>query len=501
VSDANLILITGALLIAGLFATVAAGRLRVPGLVLFLGLGMLVGSDGFGWIDFDDYELARTIGVIALALILFEGGLSVGFGEVRSVLRPAAALAFVGTLVTAAITGLVATWLFDLSFLEGLLLGSIVSATDGAAIFGLLRQSRLRERLTRTLEGESGLNDPVAILLVVGLIDWIQMPDYGVGDMALLLVRELSIGLGVGLAVGWLAVQGLRRAWLGSEAGYVIGTMGAAALAYGAASSLHGSGFLAVYLAGLVLGTVPIPAKRAVVVFHEGLALVAQVTMFVVLGLLVFPSQLGDVAVEGTVLAIVLVFVARPIATLVSTAFERFSVRERAVLAWAGLRGAVPVVLATFPVIDGVSHSFDFFNIVFFAVLLSTLVQGATFEPFAHALGVTTTGPISEPAIRRPGTAGQSAQILVVRPWRRGDGDASFPTAVLGTSVQEQLLSRLDRPGALVVLADGRYAFTGPILGVGPASALQAEARRRLSHGGSDSERAWWRDVIGELAR
>ena len=500
-SDANLILITGALLIAGLFATVAAGRLRVPGLVLFLGLGMLVGSDGFGWIDFDDYELARTIGVVALALILFEGGLSVGLAEIRPVLRPSVALALVGTVVTAAITGLVATSLFDLSFLEGMLLGSIVSVTDGAAIFGLLRQSRLRQRLTRTLEGETGLNDPVAILLVVGLIDWIQLPDYGAGDMAWLLVRELSIGLGIGLAVGWLAVQALRRAWLGSEAGYVIGTMGTAALAYGAASSLHGSGFLAVYLAGLVLGTMPIPAKRAVVVFHEGLALVAQVTMFIVLGLLVFPSQLGDVAVEGTVLAIVLVFVARPIATFVSTAFERFSARERAILAWAGLRGAVPVVLATFPVIDGVSHSFDFFNIVFFAVLLSTLVQGATFEPFAHALGVTSSGPVSEPAIRRPRTAGQSAQILMVRPWREGEGDASFPTQVLGVPVEEQMLSRLDRPGALLVLSDGRYAFTGPILGVGPASALQGEARRRLSHAGSDSERAWWRDVIGELAR
>ena len=500
-SDANLILITGGLLVAGLFATVLAGRLRVPGLVLFLGLGMAVGSDGFGWIDFNDYELARTIGVVALALILFEGGLSVGFGEILPVLRPSVALAFLGTLVTAAVTGLAATWLFDLSFLEGMLLGSIVSATDGAAIFGLLRQSRLRQRLTRTLEGESGLNDPVAILLVVGLIDWIQLPDYGLGDMAWLLVRELSIGLAVGLAVGWLAIQALRRAWLGNEAGYVIGTMGSAAVAYGAASSLHGSGFLAVYLAGLVLGSVPIPAKRAVVVFHEGLALVAQVTMFIVLGLLVFPSELGDVALEGTVLAVALVFVARPIATLVSTAFERFSFRERAVLAYAGLRGAVPVVLATFPVIDGVSHSFDFFNIVFFAVLLSTLVQGATFEPLAHALGVTTAGPVREPAIRRPRTAGQSAQILMVRPWKESDGDASFPKHVLGTAVDEQLLSRLDRPGALVVLADGRYAFTGPILGLGPASALQAEARRRLSHAGSDTERVWWRDVIGELAR
>ena len=500
-SDANLILITGGLLIAGLLATIVAGRLRVPGLVLFIGLGMAIGSDGTGWIDFADYELARTIGVIALALILFEGGLSAGFGEIRPVLGASLALAIAGTMLTAAVSGLAASWLFGLSLLEGLLLGSIVSATDSAAIFGLLRHSRLRQRVARTLEGEAGLNDPVAILLVVGLIDWIQLPDYGLGDMVLLLVRELAIGLAVGVSVGWLSVQGLRRAWLGSEAGYVIGTIGAAAVAFGAASSLHGSGFLAVYLAGLSLGSVPIPAKRAVTVFHQGLALVAQVTLFVVLGLLVFPSQLGDVALEGTVLALVLVFLARPVAAFVSTAVARFTLRERSMLAWAGLRGAIPVVLATFPVIDGVHDSLDFFNIVFFAVLLSTLLQGATFEPFAHALEVTTTEHPAWPGSGSVGFASQGAQILTVRPWRPADGDPAYPSRILGTPVREQLLARLDRPGALVVLADGRYAFTGPLLGVGPASALQADARHRVTHAKSDAERAWWREVIGALAR
>jgi cell volume regulation protein A len=502
VSDANLILITGALLVGALLATMAAGRLRLPGLVLFLGLGMAIGSDGTGWIDFADYDLARTIGVVALALILFEGGLSVGFAEVRPVLGASVALAIPGTLITAAISGVAATWLFGFSLLEGMLLGSIVSSTDGAAIFGLVRQSSLRPRVARTLEGESGLNDPVAVLLVVGLIDWIQLPDYGLSDMVVLFLRELGIGLAVGLAAGWLAVHGLRRVWLGSEAGYVIGTMGAAAIAYGAASSLHGSGFLAVYLAGLLLGSVPIPAKAAVTVFHQGLAQVAQVAMFVVLGLLVFPSQLGDVAFEGTILALVLVLLARPLATVATTAFARFTLREQSVLAWAGLRGAVPVVLATFPVIEGVHGSLDFFNIVFFAVLLSTLLQGATFEPVAEALGVTTgaegAAGSALPVFRsvRPG-----AQVLTVRPWVESDGDPAFPRAVLGTSVLRQLLTRLDSPGALVVLSDGRYAFTGPVLGIGPASALQASARRQLTHAGTEAERAWWRDVVGALAR
>jgi len=499
--DAELILVGGALLVGGLLATLAAGRLRVPGLVLFLVLGMTVGSDGTGWIDFNEYELARTIGVIALALILFEGGLTAGFGEIRPVLGVSIALATLGTLLTAAIGGAVATVLFDLSLLEGMLVGSIISATDGAAIFGLMRQSDLKPKLGRTLEGEAGMNDPVAVLLVVGLIDWIQLPDYGLGDMALLFLRELGIGLAVGLAVGWLAVQGLRRTRLGTEAGYPVGTIGVAALAFGGASTLHGSGFLAVYLAGLLLGSADFPAKRAVTVFHEGLAWVAQVALFLVLGLLVFPSQLGGVALEGTMLALALVFIARPAAIFAITAMADYDLRERVVLGWAGLRGAIPVVLATFPVIDGVSGSLDFFNIVFFAVLVSTLLQGATFEPLARTLGVTMSGSAAAAERSPPRPARAIAQISTTGPWRGDDGDPAYPKRVSGTGVTRQLLTRVDRPGALVALEDGRYAFTGPVFSVGSARAVRRAARRRLARASSDAERAWWREVIGELTR
>jgi potassium/hydrogen antiporter len=500
-NDGQLILVGGALLVAGLAAALAAGRLRVPGLVLFLGLGMAIGSDGTGWIHFDDYELARTIGIVALALILFEGGLDAGFDEIRPVLRSSLSLAFLGTVGTAVIAGLAAAWLFDLSTLEGLLVGSIVAATDGAAIFGVLRGSTLRRRLARTLEGEAGLNDPVAVLLVIGFIDWIQQPDYGVFDMGLLLARELGIGLAVGLAVGWLGVQGLRRARLGTEGTYPLGTIGIAAIAYGAAATLHGSGFLAVYLAGLILGSATIPAKDTVRIFHQGLGWVAQVTMFLVLGLLVFPSQFGDVALEGTLLALILAFVARPAAAMASTAFSGYSVNERIVLGWAGLRGAVPVVLATFPVIEGVPHSLEFFNIVFFAVLLSTLVQGATFEPLAKRLGVTTDDPALSELPPPPRPAQSIAQVSTMRPWTSADGDPAYPRQVAGRGVVKQLRTRLDQPGALVELDDGRYAFTGPVLAMGSASALQASARRRLARAGTAAERDWWRGVIGELAR
>jgi cell volume regulation protein A len=500
-SDGQLILVAGALMVAGLAASLAADRLRVPGLVLFLGLGMAIGSDGTGWIDFSNYELARTIGVVALALILFEGGLTTSFREIRSVAAPALSLAFLGTLMTALIAGVVATWLFDLSLLEGLLLGSIVSATDGAAIFALLRNSKLDRRAGLTLEGESGFNDPLSVLLVIGLIDWIQKPDFGAPDMLLLLFKELGIGLAVGLAVGWLAVQALRRSRLRSEAAYPIATLSVAALAYGGAAALHGSGFLSVYLAGLALGSAPIPAERAVSIFHEGLAGLAQVTMFLVLGLLVFPSQLWGVALEGTVLALVLMFLARPVATFAATAVTGFDTRERVVLAWGGLRGAVPVVLATFPVIAAVSQSLEFFNIVFFAVLLSTLLQGATFEPLANRLGVTTASGTHSAAQPALGRLRSIARISTSRPWDPADGNPGHPRQVGGVGVTRQLLTRMDQAGALVRLDDGRYAFCGTTTSIGSARALQAAARRRLAAAESDAERAWWGEIIGALAR
>jgi cell volume regulation protein A len=336
--------------------------------------------------------------VLARRLILFEGGLTSGLLEVRPVLPAAISLATVGTLTTAVIAGFAAAWLFDLQALEGLLLGAVVASTDGAAIFGLLRNSTLQRRLARTLEAESGLNDPVAVLLVLGFIEWLQQPGYGLLDMAGLLARQLGIGAVVGVGVGLLAVQGLRRARLATGGLYPVASLATAALAFGGADTLHGSGFLAVYVAGLALGTAGIPAQRTVTTFHEGLAWVAQVGMFLSLGLLVFPSEMLDVVVPGTVLALVVVLVARPVAVSVAVAPLGYSLRDQIVLACAGLRGAVPVVLATFPVLAGVERSVEFFNIVFFAVLLSTVVQGVSFEPLARRLGATT----SEPALPRP---------------------------------------------------------------------------------------------------
>lgn len=590
-ADGHLILIAGALLFAGLAASLLAGRLRLPSLVLFLGVGMLVGTDGLGWLDFSNYELARDIGIVALALILFEGGLTAGFDEIRPVLKPVVSLAFVGTLITAVICGLAATWLFDFGLLEGLLLGSIIASTDGAAIFALLRGSALKQRLARTLEGEAGMNDPIAVLLVVGFIDWIQLPGYGIGNMALLFVREVGIGAVVGIAVGVTAGQVARRIDLPTPGLYPVASIATAALAFGAADALHGSGFLAVYLAGLALGSTHIPAKHTITTFHQGMAWIAQLSMFLVLGLLVFPSEFGDIWLQGTVLALVLAFIARPIAAFVA-AIGGFTLADRVVLGWAGLRGAVPVVLATFPVLAGVPQSEVFFDIIFFAVLVSTVVQGSTFEALARRLGVTARAPLAASALTETGTIRQlgadsieyavmpgdaivghrirdlelpraaivnvivrdaqaipprgstriedgdrlhvlvrreqlaalrdlierwrsgpigprprpprvpegHAPIFHVRPWDDAEGDPATADVVAGRAVVDRLRTRRDMPGALVLLDDGYYAVTGPVLALGRPQLLSQWVRRKARAAGTEAERAWWEEVLGALA-
>jgi cell volume regulation protein A len=591
--DAELILIVGALLAAGIGAALAADRVRVPGLLFFLGLGILVGSEGIGGVEFDDVSAAQTAGTIGLVLILFEGGLTAGWHEIRPVLRTAVGLATLGTFLTAMATGLVAIWIFNLSTLQGLILGAAVAATDSAAIFAVLRGSQLERRLARTLEGESGMNDPVALLLVIGFGEWIHDPSYGAADMILAFVVKLGLGAALGLGAGWFARRAIARVELPTQGLYPVATLATAALSYGLAEVAGGSGFLAVYVAALVLGTGSLPARTTVVSFHQGLSWLAQIGLFFLLGLLVLPAQLWDVAVKGLLLSVALIFVARPLATMLVTLPERLNLRERTMLSWAGLRGAIPIWLATFPVVSGVAESALIFDVVFFVVLTSTVIQGATVEPLARRLGVTS----SEPALPQPvadvgivrelggelvswevreddaaagllvrelglprealvhlivrhgraiaprgstriepgdelhllvqehrreeveqltrlwreGPLGEPAppllpprsapQVFSVRPGRSLDDDPARPRRVDGIPVRARLRSRRDQPGALVALADGRFAITGTgHLAVGGRRALADWCgRRALRAGIGEAERSWWQEAAGAL--
>ncbi len=447
--DAELILVAGALLAAGIGGALLADRMRIPGLLLFLGLGMLAGSEGIGGIHFDNTELARTLGTIALILILFEGGLTAGWSEIRPVLGTAASLATIGTAVTAVVAGFAAKLIFDLSTLEGMLVGAAIAATDSAAIFAVLRRSRLEKRLARSLEGESGMNDPVALLLVIGFIEWIQKPDFGLADMAGLLALKLAIGTAIGLALGRIAVAALNKARLSTDGIYPVATIAIAGLAYGLAEVAHGSGLLATYLTALALGSASIPARRTIVAFHEGLGWVAQIALFILLGLLVFPSTLWDVALKGLALSAALIVLARPVAAFAATAFARFDARERLMLGWAGLRGATPIWLATFPVVAGVGAGQELFAIVFFVVVTSTLIQGASFEPLARRLGLTTDEPALPRRLLESGRIRRMGGDVVSYRLKPGAAAAGHLVRELGLP-REALVNVIVRDGAAI---------------------------------------------------
>ena len=389
----TILLLVGAILTASIVVALGASRTGVPSLVAFLALGMLLGSDGPGGIEFDDAELARTVGVIGLAAILFEGGLSTSWRRLRQVAVPAALLSTVGVAVTATLTGLAAYLLFDLTRLEAVLLGAVVSSTDAAAVFATLRFTNIRRRLARTLEAESGINDPMAIALTIGLIEWILEPESGFPELVLLIVQKLALGLVVGVALGAVAMWAFARLPTSIGAFAPVASIAAASLSFGAAEVIGGSGFLSVYLVGLAVGSTPSRYRRQLVGFHEGIAFLAQVAMFVVLGLLVFPRDLLDVAVPGLALAAVLVILVRPAAVWLSVVRQDYSQRERALLGWAGLRGAVPIVLGTFVLSSEVEEAETIFNAVFFVVVVSALVQGMTLERVAKRLGLVTPGP------------------------------------------------------------------------------------------------------------
>ena len=382
------LVLAGALLIlAGVVAASLADRFHAPALLVFLGVGMVVGDDGLGWVRFDDARLAQTVSVIALVVILFDGGLATPPRELRSVAGPAAALALAGTAVTTGVVALGAHALFGIGWTTALLLGAIVGPTDAAAVFGALGRVPLPSRLSSLLEAESGLNDPMAVLLTVAVLEsW--RSGVTVGGLAVFAAQQLVGGALVGALVGTAGAWLLKRLRSSNASLFPVAALGVGALAYGVATQLAASGFLAVYLAGVVVGHRVARHRRSIRTFHEAAATMAQIGLFLVLGLLVFPGQLPRVAGKAVGITLVLVLVARPAAVLSCLTWFRFRRAELALVSWTGLRGAVPIVLATFPLTAAYPDGPLVFDVVFFVVLLSTLVQGATVAPLARRLGL-----------------------------------------------------------------------------------------------------------------
>ncbi|MET9380093.1 potassium/proton antiporter [Streptomyces sp. NPDC002928] len=380
----EVLLVCSLVLLVAVAAVRISSRSGLPSLLVYLGIGILMGQDGIGNIHFNNAEMTQVIGYAALVVILAEGGLSTKWKEIKPALPAASALALGGVAVSVGVTATAAHYLVGLEWRQALIIGAVVSSTDAAAVFSVLRKIPLPARVTGTLEAESGFNDAPVVILVVafstaGPVEhWYAL----LGEIAL----ELAIGAAIGLAVGWLGAWSLRHVALPASGLYPIAVMAIAVMAYAAGSLAHGSGFLAVYLASMALGNAKLPHWPATRGFAEGVGWIAQIGMFVLLGLLVSPHELGDDVWPALVIGLVLTMVARPLSVVLCLTPFRVPWQEQTLMSWAGLRGAVPIILATIPMVNGVDGSRRIFNIVFVLVIVYTLVQGPTLPWLARKL-------------------------------------------------------------------------------------------------------------------
>ncbi|THJ21987.1 MAG: potassium/proton antiporter [Nitrospira sp. CG24E] len=371
-------IIFSTLVILSIFTIKLSNRFGIPSLVLFLAIGMLAGSDGLGGISFDNPSLVRSLGITALVLILFSGGLDTEWTAVRPILWQGLSLSTIGVLVTALLIGVFVSWVQGFSFLEGLLLGAVVSSTDAAAVFMVLRarKTKIPRRLIQLLEFESGSNDPMAVVLTIALIRLLMEPLTSFGELVVFFVLQMAVGTVIGIAMGEIMRRSFNALDLELEGIYPVLSVALALLTYGLTDYLDGSGFLAVYLAGLVMARKPFTHQQSVLRFHDGLAWLMQVTMFLALGLQVFPTRLVPIAGVGLLVSLFLIFIARPASVHTALAFSPVSLREQTLVAWAGLRGAVPIILATFPIVAGIEKADMIFHMGFFIALTSVVMQG-----------------------------------------------------------------------------------------------------------------------------
>jgi cell volume regulation protein A len=391
----QLLAISSALVILSILAIKLSSKLGIPSFVLFLVVGMLAGSDGPGGIYFDYPALVQSLGVIALTFILFSGGLDTEWNTVRPIIWKGLVLSTFGVVITTLLVGLFASWMLGFTLLEGLLVGAIVSSTDAAAVFMVLRSRNvaLKRPLTPLLELESGSNDAMGVLLTIGLTRLLTSPSASVVDLAELLIVQIVIGGSAGYLMGAVMRRILNAMKFEQDGIYPVLSIALVLLTYGLTALLGGNGFLAVYLAGLIMRKGDFAHRQSLLRFHDGLAWLMQITMFVTLGLQVFPSRLLPIMGIGLLVALFLMVVARPASVFLSLALSRMSYREQALISWVGLRGAVPIVLATFPLLAGYAKADMIFHLVFFIVLTSVLLQGPSISFVAKALKVDAPPP------------------------------------------------------------------------------------------------------------
>jgi cell volume regulation protein A len=490
-----LVLLAGGLvLLASIVATRAASRVGLPSLLLFLGVGVIVGEDGLG-LHFDNYLLADHLGTVALAIILVEGGLTTRFADVRKVLAPAGVLATVGVAVSMAVTAAGAHLLLGIDWQLALLLGAVVSVTDAAAVFSVLRVVPLPRRVAGLLEAESGFNDAPAVILV--LMFSVTPLELSAGQALAELAYELVVGAAIGLGCGFLGSIALRHIALPASGLYPLATFGLGMVAFAAGGSAHASGFLACYLAAVVLANTGLPHRAATRSFAEGLGWLAQIGLFVLLGLLVDPSDLGAELAAGIVIGLVLLLIARPLSVFVSLVWFRIPWREQVFISWAGLRGAVPIVLATFPIVAGVQDSVRILNIVFILVVVYTLVQGPSLHFLAHRLGLIPKEATRELQVEAAPLDVLDAELLTMT--------VQDPSRLHNVTVLElrlpdpSVITLIIRDGLTFVPQPDTRIAVGDELLIVTTTKTRAAAERRLRAVSRRGKLAHWFGEFGEV--
>jgi potassium/hydrogen antiporter len=498
----TILLLLALLLFVSVLASTLSARLGLPLLLLFLIVGMLAGEEGIGGVQFNDFDTAMLVGQTALAIILLDGGLRTRLATFKVAFAPAVVLATWGVVATVLLLGAFAIWLFGVDWRVGLLLAAIVGSTDAAAVFSLLRNSgvRLNDRVKATLEIESGANDPMAILLVAVLVQAVMTPgETGLLAIGTMLLQQFALGLLAGAAGGWILARLLSKLRL-AEGLYALLIMSGGLMIFGATNTFGGSGFLAIYLAGLIVGNRRSHATEHVLRVMDGLAWLAQAGMFLTLGLLVTPSHLIEHAPLSLAMAAFLMFVARPLAVASCLLPFRFSRRELAYISWVGLRGAVPIVLAIYPLIMGVPHSGLLFDVAFAVVLVSLLIQGATVPGAARVLGVVVP-PKDEPVDRIEVWVGERAalELMEYEVGRKSRADGVHPDDLARAEAGEEVrCAAVLRDGKLIALdADTRLAEGDSVWLIAPEA--MAERLAKAFKAGRDDELAVNAAFFGEF--